>query len=315
MGSSPRFQGFAEHDGFLVAVLLVGSLTAAASSAAASVRSLTAVGPGGVCLHAWVSAGRRGAATLIVINGGPGFSHVAAPPAGVLAPQFRTVFYDQRGTGLSHTPSDRAFDLPHQVGDLEALRRRLGTQRIDLLGHSWGGLIAAAYAAEHPRRVGALVLADAEPADGAAAARGTTLLAQRIGALLASGVIPSPLPPVVGDDCSALLNAYTPAYLANPKLHVPGLPRGACSQATSTQTNAAQTPAIRTTVLAGLRRYRGRALIIFGSDDPFRPAFQPADLAEMPAAHVQLKVLPYAGHLAWAESRHFFPIIRHFLST
>jgi proline iminopeptidase len=298
----------------MMAALFVGLVTAAASSAATSMRPFTAAGPGGVRLHAWVSAARRGAATLIVINGGPGLSHLAEPPADALAPQFRVVFYDQRGTGLSRTPRDGALDLPHQVGDLEALRRRLGAQGVDLLGHSWGGLIAAAYAAQYPQRVGALVLADAEPADGVASARGTTLLAQRIGALLASGVIHSPLPPVVGDDCTAQLNAYTPAYLANPTLHVPLLPRGACIQSTFMQTPAAQTSAVRSAVLTRLRRYRGRALIIFGRDDPFRPAYQTADIAELPAARVQVNVLPHAGHLVWAESPHFFPIIRRFLS-
>lgn len=127
---------------------------------------------------------------------------------------------------------------------------------------------------------------------------------------MVSGLIPSPLP-VVGDDCSAQINAYTPAYLANPKLRVPLLPRGACSEAT----NAALTPTARKTVLSELRRYHGRALIIFGREDPFRAAFQAPDVAELSTAHVQLKVLPHAGHLVWAESPQFFPIVRTFLST
>jgi len=299
----------------VVTALLVGPSTGDASAAPASMKPFTAVGPGGVHLHAWASSAGRRAATLIVINGGPGFSHLAEPPAGVLAPQFRVVVYDQRGTGLSRAAHDRTFDLSHQVGDLEALRRRLGAQRVDLLGHSWGGLIAAAYAARYPQRAGALVLADAEPADATAAARGFAFLTQRIAALMVSGLIPSPLPPVVGDDCSAHINAYTPAYLANPKLRVPLLPRGACSEATFIQTNAALTPSARKTVLSELRRYHGRALIIFGREDPFRAAFQAPDVAELSTAHVQLKVLPHAGHLVWAESPQFFPIVRTFLST
>lgn len=300
----------------VVAALSVGpNMVAPSPAAAASMKPFTALGPGAVRLHGWVSKARRGAPTLLVVNGGPGFSHLAEPPAGVLAPEFRVVFYDQRGTGLSRTPPRSAFDLPHQVGDLEALRRQLGAERVDLLGHSWGGLIAAAYAARYPQRVDALVLVGSEPADAGAWARGTALIAQRIAALMASGVIPSPLPPVVGDDCSAQINAYTPAYLANPKLHVPLLPRGACSETTFTQTNAAQTPAVRDAVLSGLRRYRGRALIVFGSEDPFRPVYQTADLAELPAAHVQVKVLQHAGHLVWAESSRFFPIIKRFLTT
>ena len=297
-----------------MAVLVLLSLAGSASAAGARMKPFTVTGPGLVRLHAWVSPSRPRAATLIVINGGPGLSHVAEPPAGVLAPAYRVVFYDQRGTGLSRSPRVQTYDLPHQVGDVEALRRRLGAKRVDLLGHSWGGLIAAAYAARYPQHVQALVLVDAEPADGAAAAQGTALMGQRIAALIASGVIRSPLPLVTNDDCGAQLNAYTPAYLANPSLRVPLVPRGVCRQSVMTQTNAAQTAAVRATVIAGLRRYRGRALVVFGSKDPFRPAYQPADLAELPWARAQLTVLPHTGHLVWAESGRFFPIVRQFLS-
>src|SRR4029079_10279250 len=47
-----------------------------------------------------------------------------------------------------------------QIADLEALRGRLGAQRIDLLGHSWGGYLAMAYAARHPERISHLALVD-----------------------------------------------------------------------------------------------------------------------------------------------------------
>lgn len=203
-------------------MLLVGALAvtfapAAVASSATRTRGFTATGPGGVRLHAWATNASPDASTVIVINGGPGASHAAAPPAGVLAPEFRVVFYDQRGTGRSSTPRDGAFDLRHQVADLEALRRRLGAPRIDLLGHSWGGPIAAAYTAHYPRRVSRLVLAGALPADLAAIAQADVLVARRLAALIASGIIPTPLPPVVGNDCTARANVIGVASLANPR--------------------------------------------------------------------------------------------------
>ncbi|HET8976813.1 MAG TPA: alpha/beta hydrolase [Solirubrobacteraceae bacterium] len=274
----------------------------------------TALGPGGLRIHAWATPARPGAPTLVVINGGPGLSHAAAPPAGVLAPQFRVVAYDQRGTGLSRAPENTAFDLPDQVGDLEALRRRLGVARIDLLGHSWGGLIAAAYAASFPRHVGALVLADGEPIDPAAASRGTGLLMRRIGTLTAHGVIPAQVPSPSGDDCTAGLNALAPAYVANPRLSVAPMPPHTCSETVSTLTANAQTPSLLRTVASALHHYRGPALVIFGGEDPFRPAFEPADVAELAAARLRVTVLPHAGHMAWLESPRFWPDIRRFLA-
>jgi alpha-beta hydrolase superfamily lysophospholipase len=44
------------------------------------------------------------------------------------------------------------------VEDLEALRTSLDHERIDILAHSWGGLLGVAYAIEHPERVGRLIL-------------------------------------------------------------------------------------------------------------------------------------------------------------
>jgi proline iminopeptidase len=44
------------------------------------------------------------------------------------------------------------------VADIERIRRILGVEKITLIGHSFGGFIAALYAAEFPERVGKLVL-------------------------------------------------------------------------------------------------------------------------------------------------------------
>ena len=53
------------------------------------------------------------------------------------------------------------------VDDLEALRRSLNAEKIDLLGHSWGGILSMAYAVRYPDRVRHLILVgsgDAKPA-------------------------------------------------------------------------------------------------------------------------------------------------------
>jgi proline iminopeptidase len=298
----------------VAAVLLSALGSAGAASAPDHLTSFRARGPGDVSVSAWVTRARPGAPTLIVINGGPGGSHAAAPPAGVLAPQFRVVFYDQRGTGRSSTPRDGGFDLAHQVGDLEALRRRLGAAQIDLLGHSWGGLIAAAYAARYPHRVNRMVLAGALPADPDARAHGDALIAAQVTALISRGVIRTPLPPVIQNDCTARTNALAVASLADPRHKPPHLPPGTCNQATETQTSAAITATILDAVRAHLRRYRGHALILFGKQDPRLPAFLPADRHEVPNAHVKAIVLQHAGHDTWVENRQFFPIIQRFLT-
>src|SRR5262249_17397949 len=54
------------------------------------------------------------------------------------------------------------------VDDLEAVRRRFGADRIDLIGHSYAGLLVALYAARYPDRVGRMVLLGAMPFDPSA---------------------------------------------------------------------------------------------------------------------------------------------------
>lgn len=102
---------------------------------------------------------------LLVINGGPGLSHAYLLPTDVwaqLARQRRVIFYDQRGTGASQPVRAGAPQtLAAQVADLEALRQGLGMPQLILLGDSYGGLLAIAYASAHPEHVARLVLSAA----------------------------------------------------------------------------------------------------------------------------------------------------------
>jgi proline iminopeptidase len=102
---------------------------------------------------------------VIVANGGPGLSHVYMLQNNVwtrrLAHNRQIVFYDQRGTGKSkRVKPDAPFGMDAQVADMEAVRAKFGFQKFDLVGDSYGGLLAMAYAAAHPERVEKLVLSD-----------------------------------------------------------------------------------------------------------------------------------------------------------
>jgi proline iminopeptidase len=105
-----------------------------------------------------------GGIPLVVANGGPGFDHTYLHLSSAwdsLAKNRRVVFYDQRGTGRS-TPvaAGKTFTLKDQLDDLEALRIHLGAERIDLLGHSWGGFLAMAYASRYSQHISHLLIMD-----------------------------------------------------------------------------------------------------------------------------------------------------------
>ncbi len=113
----------------------------------------------------WYEVRGGGSGTpLVVANGGPGFDHAYLLCGDVwdrLAKGRKIVFYDQRGNGRSSELKDgQPCGLAEQVDDLDALRAHLGFEKIDLLGHSWGGYLVMAYASRHPDRIAHLMIVD-----------------------------------------------------------------------------------------------------------------------------------------------------------
>jgi proline iminopeptidase len=114
---------------------------------------------------AYETYGIAGNATpVIVANGGPGLSHIYMLQNDVwtrLSRRRQIVFYDQRGTGKSkHLKPDASWGMDAQVADMEAVRAKFGFQKFDLVGDSYGGLLAMAYAAAHPEHIEKLLLSD-----------------------------------------------------------------------------------------------------------------------------------------------------------
>ena len=99
---------------------------------------------------------------LVALPGGPGFPGAQLAELGGLSAVRTLCRVDWRGAGTSDPPADGRHGLDDYAADLARLQDHLGLERIDLLGHSFGGMVAARYAARHPGRVGRLVL-DATP--------------------------------------------------------------------------------------------------------------------------------------------------------
>jgi pimeloyl-ACP methyl ester carboxylesterase len=97
---------------------------------------------------------------LVCHPGGPGFSSRYFGDFAGLGGRFTLAMLNPRGTEGSDRPADsRAYATEDYVADLEEFRTHLGLERMLLLGHSHGGVVAQSYAAEHPDRVERLVLA------------------------------------------------------------------------------------------------------------------------------------------------------------
>jgi proline iminopeptidase len=110
----------------------------------------------------WKSVGEPGpAGTVVVLHGGPGATHDYLRPFADLAPLgYRVLFYDQIGCGRSDLARrTEEYTVDRDVSDLEELRVALGLGRIHVIGSSYGGMLAIAYALEHGERLKTLVSA------------------------------------------------------------------------------------------------------------------------------------------------------------
>jgi pimeloyl-ACP methyl ester carboxylesterase len=104
---------------------------------------------------------REGAGPVLVCHpGGPGFSSRYFGDLAGLGERFTLVLLNPRGSeGSDRPPDPGAYRTADYVSDLDELRAHLDLERMLLLGHSHGGLVAAAYAAAYPDRIERLVLA------------------------------------------------------------------------------------------------------------------------------------------------------------
>lgn len=109
-----------------------------------------------------------GKTPLIALHGGPGIPHSALLPLSLLLTDYKipVIMYDQFGCGESTHFADRMGDTALWtselfMAELENLKLVLGIKRFDLLGHSWGGMLAAKYTAlTQPAGLRKLIICD-----------------------------------------------------------------------------------------------------------------------------------------------------------
>ena len=117
---------------------------------------------------------------VVVLHGGPDFDHEYLLPELGDLPGHRVVLYDQRGRGRSWSgEGPDQVTLSSEMDDLDAIVGRTSVQRVALLGHSFGGLLAAEYATRRPDRLSQLILLHSGPVSRAGRAALTAEITAR----------------------------------------------------------------------------------------------------------------------------------------
>jgi len=97
----------------------------------------------------WCAYGPEGARRLFALHGGPGADHQYLLPQMLdLARDHELILYDQRGGGRSRTDDPAPITWQTHVADLGAVANELGASPLEIVGYSWGGLLALLYTVE-----------------------------------------------------------------------------------------------------------------------------------------------------------------------
>ena len=163
-----------------------------------------------------------------VLHGGPGGDHTGFKPGmSPLAAHMQLIYLDHRGHGRSAPDDPARYTLDENVEDLEALRNYLGLGPVAVIGTSYGGMVAMAYAARYPASVSKLALV-VTAADGGFRARAQrwveahgTPEQQRVCALLWAGRLETPAQ--MEDYYAVMGPLYSTTY--SPEAALPGRSR------------------------------------------------------------------------------------------
>jgi proline iminopeptidase len=111
----------------------------------------------------WTQQVGDGATKVLLLHGGPGFSHdyLEAFTPHVPGSGLTIYYYDQLGCGNSDRPTDTGlWTIDRYLAEVEEVRRGLGLETFALYGQSWGGMLAIEYALKYPQHLSRLVISN-----------------------------------------------------------------------------------------------------------------------------------------------------------
>jgi pimeloyl-ACP methyl ester carboxylesterase len=256
--------------------------------------------------------------TVLFLHGGPGADHSHYRPEwSALADVAQLVFFDHRGNGRSERGVPAQWNLAQWADDVRALSDALGIERPIVLGASFGGIVAQAYATRHAEHPGRLILVSTAARGGAFTDRRVALFEQlggsEAGALARRRLIDGDTGP---DVLSAWLRVCVPLYTrsrADPLALSRAMLNSECTQWFS----RADGEGGRFDLRADLRSVRCPTLVIGGTLDPMLPVENQRELAQaLPPSLVRYEEFEGAGHGVLPDApERMLALLREFITA
>jgi pimeloyl-ACP methyl ester carboxylesterase len=226
--------------------------------------------------------------TLLLLHGGPGFDHSIYKPAySALTGIAQIIYLDHRGNGRSEDGPSESWNLAQWGDDVRAFCEVLGIENPIVLGASFGGMVALAYATRHPDHPSKLVLISTAAAGGTHLDRRVALFEQlggpEVGALARRRFLEDR-----GHDRASLddwKRLAFPLYTRTPR--DPDVARRAISRSEVLLWFTRPDGESHTfDMFPDLHRIRCPTLVLGGEDDPIHPIESQAEIAAALPAHL-----------------------------
>jgi carboxyl-terminal processing protease len=298
----------------VVLLFLLASVPAGCQKSGPAVREFQ-VQASDVSLHVRIVGDPDSGCVLLAINGGPGLtSSYMLDMEGLAGPDCAVLTYDQRGLGESTQPSDpdstASYTPLKYAEDVEAIRQAVGAERLHVMGHSWGGIVAMQYAILYPERVASLIFFGGGPPTWNDIKISQQRFGERVDVLMQAGVIP---PPSEWGDNG--IDPLLPAYFSDPTFTFPEDARGGPPEFSQTVSDLTSPNLVGMDMRGELALLQKPVLLMFGRDDPFGLPMAEASRDALVNAQVEFVVIDRCGHF-WHECpNEFYPRVEEFLGN
>lgn len=266
-------------------------------AAASPVRQYFTSGDGYRLAYTAEGSGRA----MLVIPGGPGLDS-AYMRAAVRGLHARAYLVDLRGTGHSNVPENaRTITVDKVLSDLERLRKTLHLRRWIVMGHSFGGFLAQAYAARYGNHVRALVLVSSSAPDLALEGEVSKQIASRLTPAdrqrLANANAMSRTNPDAA--MQTQMDTLLPYFMADRSKWRQIQPYMDPPHNSYAMARALESDLSVNHVAGSLRGLDAPVLVVYGKRDGGVPIFTRA--IQQNSANVQVHIVRNAGHFVWLD--------------
>ncbi len=254
--------------------------------------------------------------TLILLHGGPGFDHSSFRPAFSRYVDIAQVIYiDHRGNGRSDREPRDTWKLAQWGDDIFAFCKALEIDKPIVLGQSFGGMVAMAYATRHPEHPGKLILSSTSAAMHRYVERSVAIFTAKggpeIGAMARHVLTQGYTSPELA---TQWLARAMPFYNTTPVADPDARSRAVMSFAVLMDFFGPAGECFTFDLLTDLAKVRCPTLVLGGEEDPMTPIEAQADIAAAIAPQwARFVRVANTGHGPFRDDPAVYDVIREFI--